>query len=474
MKVAIYIRVSTDEQATKGNSLLEQRERLEAYCKAMDWEEYEVFEDDGYSAKDMNRPKLQEMIEQIRNNKIQMVVTTKIDRLCRNLLDLLTFIDDLVEYDCGYVSASESFDTSTPAGRMVLQILGAFAEFERERIRERVKDNMKSLAKKTNKVINRPCYGYDVVDGEYVINQREAEIIRKMANWAISGDGCRSIAIRLKGELTKDGNSFSEGFVRKLLQRETIAGMFVYNRKYTLKNKTKTRPKEEWIVNENHHEAIIDRETYELVQMAISSRQKSKTQADNDRWLLSGLTVCGHCGANMTGQYRKKGSKEYFHYLCSAYHKKGECFRHSIVRDKVELAIIKTLEKIEEYAQANMLTIETTQKSEVNVQALQDRLKKINNKMQKQIELYEDDEINKEDFRRAADRIEKERLEITKELELAQQDSSKRIQDQFVKRVKTYKGDWSSDDRQIVKNCLRQLVSRIVVNGKKVDITFKF
>lgn len=176
MRVALYARVSTDEQATKGNSLFEQEERLRAYCKARAWGEMELFIDDGYSAKDMKRPKLQEMLERVKQKEFKMIVTTKIDRLCRNQLDLLTIVDELELFQCGYVSATESFDTSTAAGRMVLQILGSFAEFERQRIRERVRDNMQSSAKNSEKAISRPCFGYDIVDGRYAINEREAEI----------------------------------------------------------------------------------------------------------------------------------------------------------------------------------------------------------------------------------------------------------------------------------------------------------
>src|SRR5206468_10962363 len=97
------------------------------------------------------------------------------------------------------------------------QILGAFAEFERERIRERVKDNMKNLATKEEKVITRPCVGYDIIDNKYVINQEQAKFIHMMVEWAIGGEGALKIAKSLNalGAKTKDGNSFSEGAVRK-------------------------------------------------------------------------------------------------------------------------------------------------------------------------------------------------------------------------------------------------------------------
>lgn len=142
-RVAIYCRVSTDEQAREGVSLDEQKERLLAYCKAMGWsEETLTFIDDGYSAKSLERPQLTKLIHQVKQGSISRIMVTKLDRMSRRLLDLLNMIDLFQQYDVSFVSISESFDTNTPSGRLTLQVLGAVAEFERERIRERVFENM--------------------------------------------------------------------------------------------------------------------------------------------------------------------------------------------------------------------------------------------------------------------------------------------------------------------------------------------
>lgn len=117
----------------------------------------------------------------LRAKKVEIVVTTKIDRLTRRLIDLLSFIDEIDKYDCHFKSSTESFDTSTPVGQMVLQLLRVFAEFERERNAERVKDNMVHMAKfmdqRKGKSISRACYGYDIVDKMYVVNPQEAEVV---------------------------------------------------------------------------------------------------------------------------------------------------------------------------------------------------------------------------------------------------------------------------------------------------------
>ncbi|WP_199614453.1 recombinase family protein [Paenibacillus alkalitolerans] len=473
MKAAIYARVSTDEQATKGNSIPEQIDRGQAYCKAMGYVDVDVYIDDGYSAKDMNRPDLKRMLDN--SNKYKLIVTTKVDRLCRNLLDLLTIVDDFDSNQVAYASVSESFDTSTPAGRMVLQILGAFAEFERERIRERVKDNMKSIARKTNKVLARPCFGYDIIDGQYVINQEEAEHLRNMAQWAIEGWGALKIAKALKGVTTKEGKPFSEGSVRKLLHRETIAGMFVYNRTYNHKGKILTRPKEEWIINENHHEPIIDKETFEQLQLALNSRGIAKKQADNERWLLSGMVTCEHCGSKMVGQHRKKGKREYFQYLCSNYHKKGGCFRHYINRNDIEELTIKKVLSFEvNTGSKEFVSLDASRVEDVDLNELQEKLKKINKKMQRQIELYEDEEISREDFREAKARIEKDRASLLEEIEKAKEGSNVQLQKKLKSRIDNLKDDLLSDDRSKAKNAIRQLVHQVkVTNGDSFNVVYK-
>ncbi|MGO4147935.1 recombinase family protein, partial [Paenarthrobacter sp. YAF11_1] len=143
----------------------------------------------------------------------------KLDRFSRNLLDLLQTIHFLSGHDCSYVSASESFDTSTAVGRMTLQLLGTFAEFERERTSERVKDNMLSLAKNTDKALTKPCYGYNIEDGRYVIDEAEAENVQFMFDLAEQGHGHRMIAkfLNEKGVFTKKGKLWDQINVKRLM-----------------------------------------------------------------------------------------------------------------------------------------------------------------------------------------------------------------------------------------------------------------
>lgn len=474
-KIALYIRVSTDEQALKGNSLNEQEERLRAYCHAMELEgQIETFIDDGYSAGSMKRPALTRMLRMARNKELSMVVITKIDRLCRNLKDLLTLVDELDEIQCGFASAGERFDTSTAAGRMVLQILGAFAEFERGRNRERVRENMMSIVTNTDKAVSRPCFGYNVMDSKYVINEEEAIVVRKMVDWMLQGEGAHRVMRRLNdmGVKTKDGKSFTQLAVGKLMRRETIAGMFVYNRGYTLRGKSLIRPKEEWIIIEDHHKPIIDKETFRRLQIAITARKTSGKQADNERWLLTGVVKCAHCGRPMFGRYRKKPSGTvYSHYVCSSYMKRAECFHHFIDRDLLENTVIDHLLNADNFnAKSEEISSDEPQ-SEINIANLKANLKKLDNKMQRQIELFEDAEINKDDFRIARDRIQEQRNDIENQIKHAEKDTQAELEKEFVNRVGLMKDELQSKNRGEQKNAIRQLVSEVeVTNATSIHI----
>ncbi|MCK4826490.1 recombinase family protein [bacterium] len=138
LKVAIYIRVSTEDQAKEGYSLEVQREYLEFFAEREGYEVFKVYCDDGISAYSTRRPALQELLADAKAKAFDLVLVHKIDRFSRNLKDLLMLVDELSSYGVGFKSAAEPFNTTTSAGKLMFQQLGSFAEFERNRIAERV------------------------------------------------------------------------------------------------------------------------------------------------------------------------------------------------------------------------------------------------------------------------------------------------------------------------------------------------
>lgn len=325
--IALYCRVSTDEQAREGISLDEQQERMKAYCRAMGWgNNFLIFIDDGYSAKNLERPKLKKLLNDVGKGKISKVLVTKLDRLSRKLKDLLNLIDLFSDHKVSFISIGESFDTNTSPGRLTLQVLGAVAEFERERIRERVVENMQHAAK-NGKWLTQSPYGYDLSDKELIINEEEAKIVREVFDLYLQkGLGFYSIAKKLneRGIPSKQKKEWSIRSIKLMLTNPAYKGTLVWNRADRSKQKQVEKDEEEWIVVDHAHPKIVDVDTWELVQRTIN-KKKMPSRAKTSPHLLGGLLKCGRCGASMSISWTSSGANRKRVYRCSANKNKGTC-----------------------------------------------------------------------------------------------------------------------------------------------------
>ncbi|AYB47675.1 recombinase family protein [Paenibacillus lautus] len=483
MVVLAYIRVSTDEQAEKGNSLNEQKERIEAYCKAMGWEEPIFFIEDGYSAKSTNRPELTIMLEKVKEYQSGRVITTKLDRLSRKLFDILSLNNYFVKHKFHYVSATEGFDTSTPAGMLVLQMLGMVAEFERERNSERVRENMLSIARNnTKKIITRPCFGYDIVDGKMAMNLDEALCIRRAAMKLLTGTPSRSVIgeWNAQGITTKEGNEWQDKTFRELFQRETLVGDFVYNKTTRQGDKVIKNDPSLWIREKNTHEAILDRDTFTKLQELFQGRKSVGKHMSNDTYLLSGLVYCSHCGSKMNGKMNRSFSKRlnreniHYQYLCDGYLKKGKCFHHYVQRDAIEELVISRIKEVAQAAPGTLkLVISKPQVKQVDKESIENKLAKLDKKMQKQIDAYNDDLITAEDLKAATLRVTKERDALKKILESSEEEQASRQQEELKRKARSATKAILSGDRITVKQSIRQLIERIEIkDGSQVSLVW--
>ncbi|MED4749902.1 recombinase family protein [Brevibacillus choshinensis] len=487
MKIALYIRVSTEEQAKEGFSIAEQKERLRAFCIAHGWSDYEFYIDDGYSAKDTNRPAYQRILIDIRARRIQMIMTTKIDRLTRRLMDLLTFVDELDIYQCAYKSASETFDTSTAVGRMVLQLLGVFAEFERERIAERVRENMYHVAKQ-GKVVTTPCFGYDVADGQYVINKSEAEWILKMVDMILNGNGTWNVAKMLNENnvLTKRGREWTLKAVRiYLLKNEMLRGNTVWNQNYRKSGKLIQRPPSEWLLVENTHEPILDKDTYEKLQAILDQNQRVAPRSKNSDFLLSGIVYCGHCGNKMYGlnTTNKKNGKDYrspIRYLCSGYTKKGQCFHHYIHTEILDEQVIQEVLGIGESDIAIPVSAVSVQANKLREELTQTKkqLSSMDDRFQRQIRAFEIGILDEADLLEAKQRLNQEKDEILAkiqalEITLQTEVSPEVVQEKIKNRISHLKSAIEERDQDRLKNIVRDIVHQVtVIDGSQIEISF--
>src|SRR6059058_6283552 len=179
VRVAVYTRVSTEDQAKEGFSLSAQKERLEGYCLARGWEVAALYVDDGHSGRNTRRPAYQRMIEE--RDRWDAILVIKMDRIHRNARNFMEMMDNLGEWGKNFVSATESLDTSTAMGRFVMDIIQRIAQLESEQIGERVKMGMTQKARVGPGILGfHPPLGYDIAEGRLVPIEAEAEVVREM------------------------------------------------------------------------------------------------------------------------------------------------------------------------------------------------------------------------------------------------------------------------------------------------------
>jgi DNA invertase Pin-like site-specific DNA recombinase len=221
MRAIGYIRVSTQEQATEGLSLQNQRERIEAYAFAKGWEMIEVIEDAGVSAATLDRPGIQRAIKMAQAGAFDVLVVYKLDRLTRSIKDLGYLIQDVFEDSrVKFSSVSDNFDTTTANGKLILNILGSVAQWERDIIAERTRDVLRGKKDRGEKLGNVP-YGFRVIQGSLQEAPAEILTIQRMKRLRRNGLSFQQIADRLntgKAEAPpKRAEKWSKAMVHRLV-----------------------------------------------------------------------------------------------------------------------------------------------------------------------------------------------------------------------------------------------------------------
>ncbi len=309
-KAALYVRVSTEEQANEGQSISAQLETLKQYCKLYCIEIYDIYEDPGLSGKDtLNRPGLQRLLADAKCNCFNMVLVWKLSRLSRNLKDLLGIIDLFEKKDIVFSSYSEKFDTSTPVGRMTLQLLGSIAEFERNTIIDNVKLGLQEYARKGGKT--GTVFGYDSSGRQLVINPSEAAIVRLIYHlyvqelWSLT-----EITNHLNqmGCLTKRGKPFRKDAVSVILENPVYIGQ----------NRHQLGTGNEYCTAGSHL-PIIEQELWQAVQKLRSKNRSSRHRTpDKTDYPLSGKLLCPNCSKRLQGSSSFSKGKNYRYYRCKS------------------------------------------------------------------------------------------------------------------------------------------------------------
>ena len=319
-----YIRVSTSMQAEDGDSLAMQKEQLINYSKVvLGVDNCVVFEDAGYSAKNTDRPSFKEMMTRIRNREADYILVWKLDRISRNVADFANMWQEFEKYDVKFVSKMDNFQTDTPMGRAVLNILMSFAQLEREMTSMRVKEVMKDRAARGMwNGSNVPLgYKFDYDKKFPVPDEKEIGVVKLIYDKYEELRSTKKVSALLNDQNipTKRGGVWSSMTIQQILTNPFYKGTLRYN--YRKSSRGKIKSEDEWVVLENNHEAIISGEQWDAVQTIMDGNRRKpmrKIQSKNVH-IFSGLLECYECGGGFSAyadRERKDGFKPSM-YRCS-------------------------------------------------------------------------------------------------------------------------------------------------------------
>ncbi len=460
MTVVGYARVSTDNQL-ENYSIEEQTERLKSYCAAKDWILVQTYVDGGYSGGNTDRPALQQMLAEIHKGKIDAVVVYKLDRLSRSQKDTLTLIEDeLLSHGTDFVSINENFDTSTPFGRAMIGILSVFAQLEKDQITERFTMGRigRSKAGYFHGGGNAPT-GYDYVDGELVINEYEAQQVRKVFNMFLAGSSINAIHRGLEKAYT---TKWSAAKVRNVLKNSVYIGKVKFM-------------KEE---HQGAHEPIIDETVFKAANALLSSSarngkitsyQKTPFRAE---YLLSGLVYCSRCGA--------KYSANHGYYKCYSRAKSTPKFivDPNCKNDNWEISILDNLivgqidllstskDSLEELKHDS----KKTNKIEVDRSRVNKRISEIDKQIGKLIELYQVSSIPMASISEKVEALSHEKSSLSQQLENSNVISQS---DLFEDALNDYVDGFKESKIEQQRLMISRLIEKILIDGKSIKIQWR-
>lgn len=480
IRVALYPRVSTQEQAKEGYSIGEQVDRLNKYCEAMDWTVYKTYTDAGFSGGDTDRPGLQAMLKDIRAGKVDKVVVYKLDRLSRSQKDTLTLIEDeFLAHNVDFVSMNENFDTSTPFGRAMIGILAVFAQLEREQIKERMTMGRDARAKEgLYHGGPKSPIGYDYTDGKLEVNPYEAMQVKELFEKFISGVPFRTIEASFKKRgLTHKNGEWSNKTLRRVIQNSVYIGKVKFDGQ----------------VYDGVHTPIIDEETYNKANMLFDDHKerfelkgRRKTGQFN---YLTGFTYCAKCGARYHHinykKQRKKGLMSYNYYCCYSRSKvvlsmikDPTCKNKNWKRDDLESLVFEEIKKLATDPEYLSLVKDRKVKDEYiddSISILQTEIKKIENQISKFMDLYSMESLSFEEVENKIKPLSERKKSLSAELEFLMEEVTPVLSEEHtIRLVKSFADILERNDYDDIKLTLDTLIEKILIDEEDVTIYWNF
>ena len=352
VRCAIYTRKSTEEGLEQDfNTLDAQRESGEALISSQRGEGWTAspdrYDDGGFTGANMERPALKRLLADVETGTVNCIVVYKVDRLSRSLLDFTRIMEILDKHGATFVSVTQQFNTTTSLGRLTLNMLLSFAQFEREMISERTRDKMHAARRKGKWVGGNIVLGYDLTPkgGALLINKDEADRVREIFQLYLKLGSLIPVIEELdrrgwtmKRWTTREGHNrggarFNKTTLHNLLTHVIYTGHVKFEGKLCA----------------GEHERIVDDDTFNRVQERLNrnGRRGGRRVGNKYGGLLNGLVRCGSCGVGMTHTYVRKKQTLYRYYVCINAHQRGwnSCETKSVSASLLEGAVIENLRR---------------------------------------------------------------------------------------------------------------------------------
>ena len=321
----LYPRVSTEDQSRFGHSLDEQEDRLKKLCEFKDYEIYKVYREEGVSAKDTNRPKFKEMIQDMKDGKINKIIVYKLDRLTRSIQDLENICKMLEEYNCDLESVAEEINTGNANGKFFIRMLTILAQLEIERTSERTKFGLIGAAKKGH-ISGQPALGYTKKDKskKLVIDELESDVVKRIFSMYLEGSSVCHIC-----EIFNEENVLNKHWATTTVDKILSNKIYIGSIEHGKRNKKNTQ------IFEDVVPVIIDKTTFECVQ-----KRKEKNIKNYKRkrtYIFMQKILCPKCHKIMGGESSTSGTGDkHIYYKCN-------CCKRRISEKKIESELMKFL-----------------------------------------------------------------------------------------------------------------------------------
>jgi site-specific DNA recombinase len=494
MLAVIYARVSTEEQAKRGLSIPAQIEASHKYAKEQGLNVVKVFQDEGESALSANRPEFLEMIAYCKTTKdVKAVIVYDTSRFARNRQDAVLFKRDLEKRGVRVHYASQHI-TDDAEGRFMEGILEVIDEHYSRMLARVVKRGLIASAKKGNWIGGTPI-GYKVVKTEQgrrklEVEPREAEAVRLAVDLFEKGYGCRKIAEQLndKGFQGRFGKPHSAKGVHGWLTNGVYCGDTIFNRRTQGPNRREWRPPEEWVIVENTHEPLIDRETFKRLQKELRRRGSERHPGEFKSYRrFAGLMECSHCGKTAqaeTGTGRH-GTLDYY-YACRTFRMRSKklCAGFRVRSDEIEGKVIQAIDS-EVFSDKNIEGTLTSLKEKLGEIGreragekirIQRKLEGIRRKLRQVILLAEDSLIDREEAGRRTRELQEERGDL--EAMSARLDEGLKMKDLVLSKAaleaarKELHELIAGAEPRVQREFFRKFVRSIRTDGSSVEMTY--